>query len=200
MNNLQQRKEELRKFFKSKRTQLSPQEISERSHQINQNFIDNLLDKIYSKNSKKIFSLYFPSYHEVNTDVIAQHFYQNNICFSYPKITHRNHHLDFIVATKNQKLKPNIFFPKILEPQDQINVFPDVLILPLLAFDSNLSRLGMGGGFFDRTIEFLKKHNSEIITIALAYDFQRAETILPIENTDQKLDFIVTEKNIFSAS
>lgn len=200
MNNLRQQKEELRKFFKSKRTALSPQEISERSHQINQNFIDNLLDKIYTKNSKKIFSLYFSSYHEVTTDLIAQHFYQNNICFSYPKITQEDHHLDFIVATKNQELKPNILFPKILEPQGKINVFPDVLILPLLAFDSNLSRLGMGGGFFDRTIEFLKKQNSEIITIALAYDFQRAETILPIENTDQKLDFIVTEKNIFPAS
>ena len=94
----------------------------------------------------------------------------------------------------------NVFFPKILEPLSGNKVVPNIIIMPLLAFDPYLSRLGMGGGFFDRTIEFLKKENSQIIAIALAYDFQRHEGMLEAENTDQRLDFVVTEKMIYSAS
>ncbi len=195
-----EQKNNLRKIFKEKRAKLSQQEITEKSKQINQNFIGNLLEKIYPQNSQKIFSLYFSSYGEVSTNLIAEHFYQNQIKFSYPKIVQKNHHLDFISAQQNQALEPNIFFPKILEPQNGAKVLPDLVILPLLAFDPNLSRLGMGGGFFDRTIEYLKKQNSKIITIALAYDFQRLDELLPIDNTDQKLDFVATETKIFSAS
>ena len=69
--------------------------------------------------------------------------------------------------------------------------------MPLLAFDSKLSRLGMGGGFFDRTIEFLKQEKP-IITIGLAYDFQDFRGNLPVEESDQKVDFIVTQTRIIS--
>jgi len=195
-----EQKQNLRKIFKEKRSQLTTQEVLAKSAQVNQNFIDHLLDEIYAKNSDKIFSIYLSSYNEVATNVIADHFHQNKIKFSYPKIIQKDRHLDFIAAKKNQAFAPNIFFPKLQEPCAGKLVFPNYIIMPLLAFDLNLSRLGMGGGFFDRTIEFLKKQNSQIITIALAYDVQRADNMLPIDNSDQKLDFIVTETNIFSAS
>lgn len=200
MTNILDQKQNLRQNFKSRRAALSTKDVVTRSQQINRNFIDNLLPKIYQKNSNQTFSLYLPSYGEVLTDLIAQNFQKNNIRFSYPKITQKNHHLDFILTHTDQRLQPSKFFPKILEPSDGINVFPDFVILPLLAFDTDLSRLGLGGGFFDRTLKFLKNQNSKIIAIGLAYDFQRSEELLPIENTDQKLDFIVTEKTIFSAS
>ena len=54
-----EQKQNLRKIFKEKRSALSQQEIVEKSKQVNQNFIDNLLGKIYPKDSQKIFSLYF---------------------------------------------------------------------------------------------------------------------------------------------
>jgi 5-formyltetrahydrofolate cyclo-ligase len=196
----QMNKTELRHFFKARRASLNIDEVSQRSRQINQNFIDNLLPKIYQKNSAKIFSLYLSSYNEVSTEVIAQHFSKNGIRFSYPKIVQKNHPLDFILADKLQTLKPNQFFQKIFEPVDGKKVHPDFIILPLLAFDPDLSRLGMGGGFFDRTIECLKRQNSAIITIGLGYQFQRTGEIMYTENTDQRLDFVVTEKIIFSPS
>ena len=200
MNDVALLKSELRIFFKKQRAALTKQEVATKSQLINQNFITNLLPKIYQRNSNKIFSLYLSSYNEVSTDLIAEHFYKNHICFSYPKIIQKNHPLDFLLAQENQVFAPNKFFPKILEPIAGEKVFPNFLILPLLTFDQDLSRLGMGGGFFDRTIEFLKKQNSEIITIALAYDFQRVNEVIKVENTDQRLDFVVTEKMIFSAS
>jgi 5-formyltetrahydrofolate cyclo-ligase len=51
----QMNKTELRHFFKARRASLNIDEVSQRSRQINQNFIDNLLPKIYQKNSAKIF-------------------------------------------------------------------------------------------------------------------------------------------------
>ena len=65
-------------------------------------------------------------------------------------------------------------------------------MVPLVAFDKNLNRIGYGGGFYDRYIKKRKKNN-KIITIGLAYSFQKVREI-PINKYDIKLDFIVTDK------
>lgn len=200
MDCLTAEKQKLRKVLKAKRMALSADEVFSRSQQISKNLIENLLPKIYTKNSDKIFSLYLPASNEVSTGKIAKYFHQNQISYAFPKIVNVNSPLDFVLAQENQALVANELFPKILEPQDGTRVNPDFIILPLVAFDALNSRLGMGGGFFDRTIEFLKKQNPKIIVIGLAYDFQRLDDTLPIDDTDQKLDFIVTETAIFAAS
>lgn len=191
-------KTKLRELFKKRRLALTQEEIAEKSAEVCRNFIENLLPKICPKNSKKTFSLYLASGEEVSTDVLSQFFQKNSFSFSYPKIIQKNQPLEFILASTNQNLGTNKFYPKILEPITGEKVTPNFLILPLVAFDLNLSRLGMGGGFFDRTILQLKEENPYLTTIGLGYDFQRSDTILPAEKTDQRLDFIVTEKNIFS--
>ncbi len=193
-------KSKLREDFKKKRAALTPEEVVKKSAEICQNFITNLLPKIYQKNSVKIFSLYLTSSNEASTAKIEKFFTENKIPFSYPKIIQKNQPLEFILVEKNLRFAANQFYPKILEPINGKKILPDFLILPLLAFDDDLSRLGMGGGFFDRTIEKLKIQKPNLIIIGLAYDFQRAGATLPIENTDQKLDFVVTEKNIFARS
>jgi 5-formyltetrahydrofolate cyclo-ligase len=68
---------------------------------------------------------------------------------------------------------------------------PEVLIVPLLAFDRQGGRLGYGGGFYDRTLESLRARRP-VLAIGLAYAAQEAGA-LPIEDTDQPLDMIVTE-------
>ena len=148
----------------------------------------------------KIFSIYLSSGNEVNTDGIIEHFKKNHIAFSYPKIIAKDQPLKFILDEENQDFVACNIYSTIFEPNCGKEVIPDILILPLIAFDHDLNRLGAGGGFFDRTISSLKKHHKKIITIALAYDFQRLGEALPIENTDQKLDFIVTKNKIISAS
>ena len=191
-------KSTLRTLYKNKRSQLSADEISEKSQKINQNFIDNLLPKIQEKFPRATFSLYISDGLEPLTNLIAGHFINRKINFAYPKIIRPHYHLDFLLNEQNQVFEPNKLYPKILEPHDGKKVLPDILILPLLAFDADLTRLGMGGGFFDRTIAFLKS-NKKIITIGLAYDFQRSPSLLPRHKTDQSLDFIVSEADIFSA-
>jgi 5-formyltetrahydrofolate cyclo-ligase len=71
---------------------------------------------------------------------------------------------------------------------------PEVLIVPLVAFDRNGGRLGYGGGFYDRTLEMLRAKRSTL-AIGFAYSLQESEN-LPLEPTDQPLDLIVTEREI----
>ncbi|MBP7710490.1 MAG: 5-formyltetrahydrofolate cyclo-ligase [Rickettsiales bacterium] len=193
-------KTRLREVFKKQRLALTPKEVAEKSAEVCKNFIENLLPKLCSKNSNKTFSLYLPSSGEVSTEALSQFFQKNSLAFSYPKVIQKNQPLEFILCQTNQSFGANKFYPKILEPITGEKVAPSFLILPLVAFDLNLSRLGMGGGFFDRTISQLKVENPQLVTIGLGYDFQRVATILPTEETDQRLDFVVTEKNIFSRS
>ena len=49
--------------------------------------------------------------------------------------------------------------------------FPDIFLVPLVAFDNRLNRIGYGGGFYDRYLEKIQK-NKKIVTIGLAYSFQ----------------------------
>ncbi len=71
---------------------------------------------------------------------------------------------------------------------------PEILIVPLVAFDSRGGRLGYGGGFYDRTLEMLRR-SRPTLAIGFAFDAQQADD-LPLETTDQPLDMMVTESRI----
>jgi 5-formyltetrahydrofolate cyclo-ligase len=73
---------------------------------------------------------------------------------------------------------------------------PTVILVPVLAFDDRLMRLGQGAGFYDRTLADLRKKAS-VLSIGLAFECQRAETI-PAEPHDQPLDLVVTEQFIYT--
>lgn len=71
---------------------------------------------------------------------------------------------------------------------------PEIVIVPLVAFDRAGGRLGYGGGFYDRTLESLRALRPTL-AIGFAYAGQEAEN-LPLEPTDQPLDLIVTEQGV----
>ena len=71
---------------------------------------------------------------------------------------------------------------------------PEVLIVPLVAFDRQGGRLGYGGGFYDRTLEKLKM-KKPVLAVGFAYSCQEIEQV-PLEMTDQSLDFVITEKAV----
>lgn len=73
---------------------------------------------------------------------------------------------------------------------------PEILIVPLVAFDRQGGRLGYGGGFYDRTLEGLRARGP-VLAIGFAFSAQEAEG-LPLEPTDQPLDMIVTEKGVLT--
>jgi len=69
---------------------------------------------------------------------------------------------------------------------------PDLIIVPLLAYDKFKNRLGYGKGYYDK---FLRK-NKNILTIGLAFSFQKFNKI-KASKFDVKLNYILTEKGIF---
>ena len=81
------------------------------------------------------------------------------------------------------------------------SILPQLVIVPLLMFDRELHRLGYGGGYYDKTIYYLRNYfkmkKKFFITIGLAYSIQVTKK-LPIENHDMKLDYIITDKEILS--
>ena len=80
----------------------------------------------------------------------------------------------------------------IPEPTSNKILLPGILLVPLVAYDEECNRVGYGGGFYDRYIRKIKK-NKKIITIGLAYSFQKIRKV-PTNKYDMKLDFIITNK------
>lgn len=79
-----------------------------------------------------------------------------------------------------------------LIPAEGTWIEPDVLIVPLLAFDARGYRLGYGGGFYDRTLQALRAKRA---TLAVGYAFAAQQiSEVPIDAFDQRLDAIITEK------
>jgi 5-formyltetrahydrofolate cyclo-ligase len=71
---------------------------------------------------------------------------------------------------------------------------PEIVIVPLVAFDARGNRLGYGGGYYDRTLQALRARRPTL-AIGFAYDAQEAEG-LPYEPTDQRLDMVVTQSRV----
>ncbi|MEM6374744.1 MAG: 5-formyltetrahydrofolate cyclo-ligase [Pseudomonadota bacterium] len=71
---------------------------------------------------------------------------------------------------------------------------PEIVIVPLVAFDRAGGRLGYGGGFYDRTLELLRAKRTTL-AVGFAYAAQEADA-LPLEPTDQPLDLMISEQEV----
>lgn len=87
-------------------------------------------------------------------------------------------------------------FGTMIPDETQPEATPDVVLLPLLAFDRQGGRLGYGGGYYDRTLTQLRKNNGALTAVGLAYAAQEAENV-PIGPFDRRLDGICTENSFF---
>lgn len=112
----------------------------------------------------------------------------------------RGQHLEFHRYTPDTRMVPNRF--GIPEPEvttgSRINArFLDLVLTPLVAFDVRGGRLGTGGGFYDRTFEFLRhrRHWLRPTLLGVAYEFQKVPAI-PLEPWDIPLHGVVTDAAI----
>ena len=145
--------------------------------------------KINIHNAKNIGG-YYPSNYEIDDLEILDVLDKQNFKISLP-IVKKNNQMNFYSWSKKDPLTINKF--GIPEPVSLKILYPDIILVPLVSYDNNLNRLGYGGGFYDRYLErYLKTHNS-ILTIGVAFSFQKHHK-LPVSNTDIKLDYILTEK------
>ena len=144
--------------------------------------------KINNLNHKNVGG-YYPSNYEIDDLNILEFLEKKNIKVSLPVIKKENQ-MNFCKWSRRDPLKINKY--GIPEPVTSKIIYPDILLVPLVAYDSNLNRLGYGAGFYDRYIEKIEKIK-KVTKIGLAFSFQKISSI-PINQYDKKLDFIVTEK------
>lgn len=111
-----------------------------------------------------------------------------------PVITGAGQPLRFREWTAGCALIPGAFGAAI--PAEGAWLAPQILIVPLVAFDRRGFRLGYGGGFYDRTLEALRAKRP---TLAVGFAFAAQEMPqVPTEPTDQRLDAIVTETGVLT--
>ena len=139
----------------------------------------------------KNFGGYYPSNYEIDDLDVLNLLEKKNFKVSLP-IIKKDNQMNFCSWSRGDPLRVNKF--GIPEPVSSKIFYPDILLVPLVAYDNNLNRLGYGGGYYDRYIEKLEK-TKKIIKIGLAFSFQKISSI-PINQYDKKLDFIVNEKEI----
>ena len=153
---------------------------------INFNYILRIIKKV--KISSKIIGGYYPYNYEINVIEILEKFEKLDYQITLPKVK-KKFQMDFFHWSTKDPLIINKY--GIPEPTSQKTEYPNILLVPLVAYDKNFNRIGYGGGFYDR---YIKKNNKKIITIGLAFSAQEVKKI-PIDKYDMKLDFIVTEKD-----
>ena len=164
-------------------------------YNVNKKFFLPLLKKVKLKSKKKLLNIafYYPSNFEVN----VLKFLEFNNIFSFNillPVIEKNNIMNFFSWSKNEVLFVNQF--GILEPAKSKIKVPDVMLIPILAFDKNKYRLGYGKGFYDRYLNKYLKRFKNILTVGVAFSFQRHHK-LPRSQNDVKLDLILTEKGIF---
>jgi len=167
--------------------------IREKNNKKNIRIDFNKIIKILKKEkmTKKIIGGYYPVNFEVDDLELLKKFEKNRFNISLPVIK-KNFQMNFYRWSFSEVLKVNKY--GIPEPETKNIVYPDILLIPLVAFDKNLNRLGYGGGYYDRLIEKLSKKKN-IIKIGLALPVQKIDKV-PINIYDQKLDYILTNKYI----
>jgi 5-formyltetrahydrofolate cyclo-ligase len=112
-----------------------------------------------------------------------------------PVVTARGQPLDFRAWATGDALEPGLH--GTTHPlAGAAPAMPDVLLVPLLAFDRQCFRLGYGGGYYDRTLESLRRH-AQVRAIGIGFAAQQVEAV-PRDGHDQRLDAIATEQGLIA--
>tara|TARA_B100000886_G_scaffold307701_1_gene240916 strand:- start:154 stop:735 length:582 start_codon:yes stop_codon:yes gene_type:complete len=158
-----------------------------------------LFEELFSNinfNNSKIISSFVSINTEISTKKLNDFILKKNKVLCFPVVKKENSHLIFRKFTSNEEMING--FMNIKEPsiKNQIMI-PEILFVPCLAFDSYGYRLGYGGGYYDKTFSYLHKIKSKFTSIGYAFDNQKVSD-LPKDRFDMKLDYVITEKKIYS--
>ncbi|OUS71197.1 5-formyltetrahydrofolate cyclo-ligase [Pseudoalteromonas sp. A601] len=196
MNN---KRAQIRQEIRKKRNSLSKIEQKTAAKQLKVNFIQYLRTTKSAKNSH--IGIYFSNDAELDTSLLIKELWSKDHTLYLPVIHPFNGTtLYFQRYEENSPMRPNRY--GILEPKlncSQICPLQDLdyLLMPLVAFDSNGNRLGMGGGFYDKTLARYHNENwQKPQLIGLAHQCQHVES-LPVESWDVPLNLIITPQKTY---
>lgn len=187
VSDLSKLKEQIRSEALSRRDALSVEMRTQYSDEIAEHFKDCHIAP------NGIVSAFLPIRSEVDLKPIISRLWTRkaDVCLPYILSKTEIEFREFLVATK---LVGNGF--GTLAPDDASQVRqPDVMLVPLSAFDAMGGRIGYGGGFYDRAIEKLKAQGKAQTLIGVAFSTQEVD-LVPTGPHDVPLDFILTERGL----
>lgn len=171
----------IRSIMKTKRLEVSPETLYLQSEKIIQHVMSHPL---YIQ--AKTIGVYVSLPQEVNTlSLIQKAFETHRVCV--PKV--QGHQMSFYQITSLEQLKEGHFH--VLEPMTSQMILPqeiELMIVPMLAYDSLLYRVGYGKGYYDRYFQ----QGFQGYKMGLAFSFQQVDQI-DVDQYDVKLDEIITE-------
>jgi 5-formyltetrahydrofolate cyclo-ligase len=135
---------------------------------------------------------YWPIGDELDPRPLMRHLAGAGMAIALPVVTARGGALTFRRWRPEDVLEPGVL--GIHAPADTADVAePRVVLVPLLAFDASGHRLGYGGGYYDRTLRAFRAGGRPVTAVGFAYAGQE-QPALPYTAADQRLDWIVTER------
>lgn len=144
---------------------------------------------------KDVVAAYVPITGEVDPMPLLCELAYKGQAIALPVVEERDAPMSFRAYFPDDALEKNPYHG-FMQPLDGAEyVSPDVLLVPSVAFDSRGFRIGMGKGYYDRTLEFLANLGEQTRTVGLAYSCQQVGYV-PSESHDVALDMIITEKGV----
>jgi 5-formyltetrahydrofolate cyclo-ligase len=130
---------------------------------------------------------------EADPNELAQALAERGCEICYPRVHQKAQPLWFHVPVSGEHFVRSAF--GVLEPRPDWPVaIPDVLLVPMLAFDAQGYRLGYGGGFYDRTLAHIRAAQP-VVAIGIAFSGLEVPAV-PHDASDEKLDMVVTELGV----
>ncbi|MCW9034484.1 MAG: 5-formyltetrahydrofolate cyclo-ligase [Rhodospirillales bacterium] len=183
-------KKKLRQELLARRV-IAKKELGEKA---SEDFAENLFQFLRTNSllkTENVLAAYWPIKSEISTESFLQKVFQHNIRCSLPVVEEADQALSFRSWTPDTKLVCGKF--GVLTPPEYNGILlPKIIIVPLVGFDMSGARLGYGGGYYDRTLELLRR-NEDILAFGAGFSCQQVEKV-PTGPFDQKLDGVVTEE------
>jgi 5-formyltetrahydrofolate cyclo-ligase len=185
----------LRRRLRRLRRALTPQEQRQHAQAVCQRLISSGL-----LHGARRIAFYLPFAGELDPEPIRQRLQAHRRWYLPVLRPHAPGRLWFVRLRPGARLRPNHF--GILEPVGRRQRIPaqglNLILVPLVGFDDQCHRIGMGAGFYDRSLSFLRdrRHWQRPRLIGLAHECQRVEAIEP-EPWDLPMDAVVSERALY---
>ncbi len=143
-----------------------------------------------------IIGVYWPKGREIDTSDLLHLLIEQGHHVALPVMQKDSRILKYVCWQESDELVKgefDILQPAVNEATEYVR--PDIVVVPMLAFDRKGHRLGYGGGFYDATLSNLRA-DKPVLAVGYAYSKQAVLFNLPAEDHDQALDWVITPKDV----
>lgn len=185
-------KEGQRQEAYQKRLRVHAAEAKQACHKMMENFLRDV-----PLQEGAVIAGYWPVHGEINVMPLLVQLQHKGYACALPQIKQKGAPLGFRSWNEKMLMRQNAYEMKEPDPAHSTAVRPDIVIVPLLAFDAACHRLGYGLGFYDLTLKQLRAQGP-VLAVGVAYDVQKIKQVAA-ESQDARMDIIVTEKSVYKA-